>query len=542
MSDKPAFDPSKPFEAAEAPTWERAKKPKFDPSKPFETPKPKPTPLPDASAGGGILSEGVDGIVNTAKQIGRGVQVAAKFIDEKVDQPLREKLGLPRTGADLVKKYGISDAPLVSPDLPKPGALPTNSAEALSTLLFPNYKKIAPTDPGEAAMSLLPRVPRSKAAEFAYENTASTVNLIPPLVAAVKFFRPAAAAKLEGMAVKAAENATGATAVQAEKFAPGSGKMLLDEGIVSAGKSQAGIAKAAAEAREAAGKNIGAVVKELEAAGAPLSDRQELGIKMLDRAEELKNASSQVDRDTGKALERIAEEFSGAKNKSLPISEVEREKSAFDKLAKWDIQNPTPSTGRDAYREAANLLRSHVEGIATQVEPGLAEIFKHEKQLYGALTPIEKAAERRALVTNQSPWAGIQDIVAGSSVGPAVGTAVTHMTGNPVIGGAAGLISGMGAAASRRVIAPRLASTAADVLYKGSKLLGAEFVKPLESFVQAGSIPMATVSRIMETPEGRGVMKEILKDVAVGNTYQPKQSAPPGAIERLKRRTQKKGN
>ena len=80
------------------------------------------------------------------------------------------------------------------------------------------------------------------------------------------------------------------------------------------------------------------------------------------------------------------------------------------------------------------------------------------KKTYGVLAPINEAAERRAATLNQSPFGGLLDVAAAGAAGASVG-------------GLPGLATGVAAATGRKVIAPRIASSAAVTLDGVSKML-----------------------------------------------------------------------
>lgn len=457
-------------------------------------PRRAPTPTQEKAANkpgpiAGAGRPGYSAIASFPELAIRGLEAANNFIDKKIDRPTRRALGLPETGEEFANKIGVTD----------------------STAPERKYPDWYQPHPIEQASSLS----NKKAVADAYNMVVSPLNLLPTAIAK-------GSKAFSSKAEKFAEAATGATRVMAEKFKPGTGRVLLDEGVVSFGKSPAGISKAAKSGLNKSGDKIGDVLGDLVRKGAPQSDRQELALKMLDKADELKASNDQITRSTGEALESIAEKFAEAKQKSLSLTDVEMEKRALAKMGRFDRRNPAvPSTIQDANKEASAILRDHVERVATQIDPGLAEVFEKQKKLFGALAPVEKAATARAKQLNQHPIGGWNDMTAAVG-GGTLGAAFS--SGDPVTGLAAAAAGAIG----RRVLAPRAASSMAATLNRMGHVLGMEYAKPLQKLIHGGTIPIARITAMAETEDGRNILKGILEDISQRSKSDP--------FEQLRRR------
>lgn len=257
-------------------------------------------------------------------------------------------------------------------------------------------------------------------------------------------------------AEKLAESATGATRVQAEKFKPGTGRELLERGVVRFGDSPEQISKRAAGMLESSGDEIGKILSSLDERGAQVQP-QEILSKIDDAINALKSEgagkSDQV-RMLGKIKEDIIESIGES---PINLTGVEKQKRSFGNVNWMDLDKAMAK--KSAYR----ALRDLTEEKATQLDPSAAKKFAENKALYGLLDPVQEAAEKRALQLNQSPWGGLLDTAAG------LGGVGYGLQKDGDIGDA--LSYGAGAAAFRRLIAPRLKSSAAVGFDKISQAL-----------------------------------------------------------------------
>lgn len=257
--------------------------------------------------------------------------------------------------------------------------------------------------------------------------------------------------KMKSAGEKFAVNATGATGKQASKFSDDAGRELLDRGVVRFGDSQAKIAERASGAVEQANSAIDEALKKLDARGVTV-DGDAIKARIADKIKSLKQDPSQADvvRMLNTELDNVQSALSEGGGNSFGISDAEKIKRGYSRKAgNW----ADPEKGQ-AGKEMYQTFRSGVEDAAQAADPDTAKAFEEAKKSYGLLKPIEEAAERRAATTQQHPAGGFLDVttgVAGASAG--------------------GPLGAIAAPIARRVIAPRLASSAAVTFDKAGDLL-----------------------------------------------------------------------
>lgn len=248
-----------------------------------------------------------------------------------------------------------------------------------------------------------------------------------------------------------AENATGATAKQFEKFKPGSGRELLDRKVVTFGSTPKTIAKRASDALDVSGAKIDKALSGFDEQGARISNKQ------IKEALESKIASIGKDESqigVKKQLQSIAEEIP---EESRSLTDVERVKRGFARNQNYSDQASV--TGR---KEAAEVYRKLVEQEGEAIDPSLSGVFKEGKKEWGLFAPIEEAAERRSNQLKQMAMGGLLDVGA-AGVGGVIGE---QEGGHRIKGALAGI-------ALRRGVGPRLASSGAVSLDKIAKMLSA---------------------------------------------------------------------
>lgn len=245
-----------------------------------------------------------------------------------------------------------------------------------------------------------------------------------------------------------AEKATGATGKELQGFKPGTGRFLLDKGIVKFGDSAENIAQRAGDAMDVAGSVMDDVLKELESKGVTIS--QDNIVNLLEqRLNAMKGNASLA--PAARQLKSVIDDIiETGKSEISPIL-AEETKRGFRKMAKFNKGTDVGEAGREAY----GAYQRSVEEAAQGLSPELAEQFKNVKQTWGTLAPVELAATRRAATLQQSPVGGLLDTA-------------TAAAGN--IGGVPGMIA---TTASRRIIAPRVASSTAVTFDAVGKLLKA---------------------------------------------------------------------
>jgi len=291
----------------------------------------------------------------------------------------------------------------------------------------------------------------------------------------------------ENLAVKA----TGATGKQAEKFSEGTGRELLDRGIVKFGDTPERIAERAAEAQTASGKNIGAALDELDSRGVNVSvDNIAQTLKEKISALEGRPAMNDLKLKLQKELENISE-----LGNEIPISRGELSKRDYQGKVKWNADD----FANTANSETSSAFKKEVERAASDADPEIAGRFLDDKKLFGTLAPVREAAEKRASQLNQSPYGGFGDLAAGGMAANAGGPAAAA------------------AVASRRFLAPRAASSLAvgadkigDVLKQAPQMFG-KFAPVLQNAAQRGSQGLAATHFILQQtqPEYQKMMQDM---------------------------------
>ena len=271
----------------------------------------------------------------------------------------------------------------------------------------------------------------------------------------------------QNAAEQMAKTATGATGLQASKFQPQAGKELLARGVVSFGDTPAKIAAKAGAQVESANQGIDTALKAL--------DQQGVKVKVDDVVANIQKQAESLSKDPSqsqvvKKLNSIVDDIINTGESNVSPLEAEQTKRGFNKIAKNWLDPEQGQAGKIAYR----AYRDAVENTATAADQKLGELFKDSKKTYGLMAPIEEAASRRASTLNQSPIGGLLDVAAAGGAGAAVG-------------GPAGLVTGIAAAAARRAIAPRIPSSTAVTL----KMVADQLNKVPEYAQIASSNPQA---------------------------------------------------
>lgn len=262
---------------------------------------------------------------------------------------------------------------------------------------------------------------------------------------AAKSAAPGIGNKLKGMAENLALNSTGATGAQTAKFADDAGRQLLDRKLVRFGDNAENIASRTEAALEMANADIDDALRSLDAKGVTASADNvvaELQAKIASLRQDPSQAS------LVRKLESTVDDIINTGRSEVPISEAEATKRGFRKAAGNWMDPEAGQAGKQAYLS----YMDEVESAAQQADPDLALKFIAGKETHGLLRPIQEAAERRVRVQNQSPLGGWGDITAAGSGGAIFGP-----------------VGAVAAAAGRRLVSPRIASSAAVAADKVSK-------------------------------------------------------------------------
>jgi hypothetical protein len=356
------------------------------------------------------------------------------------------------TGKDIVVKAGVSDDPMFHTSIKEMAKTPSSSTlvnlARMASNLLPDSVQKADIHPSPADV-----------AGTGIDIAADPLNAIPlvgeakPLLRAIAPAAEAAegaskagmfnglAEKLKAFAESSAVNATGATAKQASTFSDNAGRELLDRGIVKFGDSQSKIASRASQALDEAHGQIDAALKKLSSQGVTV-DANKIYEAVHSKINALKQDPSQS--DIAKILDgelgNLLSATDARGSPLIPIDQAELIKRGYGRKAgNW----ADPEKGM-AGKEMYQTTRGAVEDAATAADPEAAKLFEEGKKTHGLLSPIQEAAERRALTNSQSQHGGLMDVastIAGeAAAGPAGAIAI------PV---------------ARKIIAPRIASSLA---------------------------------------------------------------------------------
>lgn len=251
--------------------------------------------------------------------------------------------------------------------------------------------------------------------------------------------------KIGEFAENMAENATGATAAQSEKFKPGSGRQLLDRGLIKAGDNAENIANRVSGAVDNANSMIDDALTKLDNSGA-YADVDQIVSNLEDQITLLKQDPSKA--SLVRKLQQTIEDIVATEKPAVSLSAAEETKRGFRKAAGNWMDPDAGQAGKTAYLG----YMDEVENAAKRADPELATLFKEGKETYGLLAPIKEAAERRSAQLKQSPIGGFLDVTSA---------AMDAASGGP----------GFVAPIVRRMASPRISSTLAVTSDKISKFL-----------------------------------------------------------------------
>lgn len=479
---KPKFDPNKPFEVADS-------KPKFDPNKPFEAAPEPDSGNPLTAFGEGAADTATFGWLNNIRGATEPLVFGAlnKLTGENVeaDDYIQARDGYEKRTARLKEENpnaylggqvagGIAQALALAPIATANGLTAADRIRkaamiggAMGAAQNPgNVEGKESYDLAQTGKNIAMGVGLGAGFQGLGEVASKAAKIIP--------------SQMKKSAEQLAENATGATRVQSEKFADNAGRELLDRKMVRFGDNAESIANRTGEAVKNAEDVIDSSLKALDAKGVTASADNVVS--------EIQKQISALEKDPSQAsvvrqLKGIVDDIIETGESNILLSEAEQTKRGFNKIAKnW--QDPEKGqAGKIAYR----AYRDEVERAAQNAAPEIADQFKGAKKDFGLFTPIQDAAEKRAATLNQSPFGGLLDMATAG--------------GGGVMGGPIGSAAAM---AGRRFVAPRLASSGAVTLDAVSKQL----MKMSPKFSKLAQENPAAFAAMVENFAGRTEFKE----------------------------------
>lgn len=297
--------------------------------------------------------------------------------------------------------------------------------------------------------------------------------------------------KLDDIAENLAVKSTGATGAQASKFAPDTGRELLDRGIVKFGRSAEGVSKAAQEAMDQAGSHMDEVLSTLDQKGVKASADNVVA--------ELRNKISQLSKDPSQAsvvrkLEGIVDDIIETGQSNVLPSEAEATKRGFNKMAGNWLDPEKGAAGKTAY----GAYKNEVERVAQQADPALAQKFLDAKKTYGILSPVQEAAEKRAMQQAQAPIFDIGDVVGAGAAGPK-GIALNQA--KKFVGGR---MASMGA---------KGADWLSQAVQSTPQMFG-KYAQPLQEAAKRGGTSLAATHYVLQqtNPEYREMIKQNMEN------------------------------
>lgn len=291
-------------------------------------------------------------------------------------------------------------------------------------------------------------------------------------------------------AEKLAVKATGATGNQASKFAPSAGRELLDQGLIKFGDDAAKIADRVGQRHAQAGTAIGDALEALEQKGVTGSvDNVVAALKS--QVDELSKVPGNE-----KIIKQLQGEIDNLYNRGqsdLGFKGIEEAKRIYQGQTNFS----SPEFEKKASTQVARAFKDESERSAIAADPGLAKSFIDQKKMFGLLSPVKEATEKRALQQAQSPFGGLLDMGAGLY-------GISDSDSN--FGKAALAIAG------RRVLVPRIASSAAVGLDKLGSILKSnpqffgKFAPVLEAAERRGGLAATNFILQQTNPEYQKLM------------------------------------
>lgn len=242
-----------------------------------------------------------------------------------------------------------------------------------------------------------------------------------------------------GQAINASKDslmkkAVGATGAQAAKFSDDAAGEMSN--YIKFGDTPEKIASRLSAAKEAAGENISAQLAKMDEAGVSVSV-DDIVASLESKIQELRKVSG--NEGTIGQIEKAIKNLYERGESNVPLSFAEQAKRNFQSQVNYF----SPEFEKKGATLVADAFRQEVEKKATQANPEIAKSFMESKRLYGLLSPIAEAAQKRAAQQSSAALGGFSDMASAAMGG--------------VLGGGVGAAAGV---AAKNVLMPRVGSMA----------------------------------------------------------------------------------
>lgn len=230
------------------------------------------------------------------------------------------------------------------------------------------------------------------------------------------------------------KKAVGATGAQAAKFSDDAAGEMSN--YIKFGDTPEKIASRISTAKKAAGENISNQLSKLDEAGVTGSV-DDIVASLESKIQELRKVSG--NEGTIGQIEKAIKNLYERGESNVPLSFAEQAKRNFQSQVNYF----SPEFEKKGATSVADAFRQEVEKKAIQANPEMAKSFMESKRLYGLLSPIEEAAQKRAAQQSSSALGGFSDMTSAALGG--------------VLGGGVGAAGGI---AAKNVLMPRVGSMA----------------------------------------------------------------------------------
>ena len=456
--NKPAFDPSKPFEAV---------KPAFDPSKPFESADPVSTapmatatdddasPIKSATTGliqgstAGFGDElGPAGDTAMAALSGRIGPLAGGSLDDLIDdyknsrdrlraefarsQAANPKINMAGQLVGAIATGGTSSAGQGLGAAVKTGAAYGataglgNSDADLTTPSLSNYGQ-ALKDTGKGAVIGAAGGAAGYGVGKAVSSVVNPAQFAPGLRDTAET-AAASALGAERSSIKAAGGLDDAQSI---------GRYALDNGVVSPLASTDEMLSRNAALQKQGGQMMGDVYNKIDQAGASTFNPLDTASAIEDKIGGFYR--SPINRGETNQLENTLESVLMRGDSNIPLSEAQSLKQELGKVANWKNSvsvSPKEQMARDAYGVVSKDIDSATQSGAESLnDPSLLDTLKQGKSLYSDSTNAQKFLDNKSAREAGNKMFGLSDYaVAGPAIAAAPFTAGHSLLAIPALG------------------------------------------------------------------------------------------------------------